>query len=129
MYIKHIKTLFKQWQCGQCRRCFDCVDNLDKHVKICNGGEIKHIWTGGMFNPPKNIKQCLFDFGFDVSNHDFLFLYLAVYGTEASLPVSDVQPAAKRAKMCNDLNANSVEQIKIFQCASIIKVFSLYKHA
>ena len=54
------------------------------------------------------------DFGFDVSKHNFLFPYLAVYDTEVSLPVSDVQPAAKRAKMCNDLNGNPVERVLKF---------------
>ena len=33
-----------------------------------------------------------------------------MYDTEASLPVSDVQPAAKHAKMCDDLNGNLIER-------------------
>ena len=53
MFIKDIKTLFKQWQCGECRRCFKQVWHLDKHVKTCNGGEIKHVWSGGVFEPKK----------------------------------------------------------------------------
>ena len=46
----------------------------------------------------------------DVSNHDFLFTYLTVYDTEASLPISDVQPAAKHVKMCDELDGNPVER-------------------
>ena len=44
---------------------------LERHVKTCNGGEIKHVWKGGVFEPKKNIKQCLADFGFDTLKHDF----------------------------------------------------------
>ena len=71
MYIKNIKCLFKQWQCGKCRRCFNKVYILDTHVKTYNGDEIKHVWAGGVFEPKKYIKQSLADFGFNVSNHDF----------------------------------------------------------
>ena len=35
-------------------------------------------------------------------NTIFVYPYLAVYDTKAFLPVSDVQPAAKHAKMCNN---------------------------
>ena len=45
-----------QLQCGKCQRCFNQVINLDRHVKTCNGGEIKHIWSGGVYEPKKNIK-------------------------------------------------------------------------
>ena len=69
MFIKDIKCLFKQWECGKCKRCFDHVCNLDRHIKTCNGGEIKHVWKGGVYNPKK--KQQLAEYGFDVSNHDF----------------------------------------------------------
>ena len=48
MFIKGIKTFFKQWQCGACRHCFKQPCNLDKHVKICNGDKVKNIWSGGM---------------------------------------------------------------------------------
>ena len=114
IFIKDIKSFFKQWQCGECRRCFKHVGHLDKHVKTCNGSEIKHVWSGGVFEPKKNIKQSLADFGFDTSNHNFLFPYLAAYDTEASLPVATIQPAAKRTKMCADLNAVQVERVLKF---------------
>ena len=96
MFIKDIKNFFKQWQCGKCRRCFNQVCHLDRHVKTCNGDEIKHIWSGGIYKPTKNIKQRLAAFDIDVSKHDFLFTYLAVFDMEASLPDAILQPAAKR---------------------------------
>ena len=98
------------WECGSCKRYFDHVSNLDQHVKICSGGVIKHVWKGGVYEPKKNIKQQLVEFGINVSNHDFLFPYLAVFDTEASLPGSDYQPAAKRVKSCIGLDGNLVER-------------------
>ena len=110
MFIKDLKCLFKQWECGKCKRCFDHVGSLDQHVKICNGGEIKHVWKGGIYNPKKSIKQRLAEYGFDVTKHSFLFPYLAVYDTEASLPTAETQPVAKCIKTCNDLDGVCVER-------------------
>ena len=53
MFIKEINTFFKQWQCGKCRRCFNKVDSLNDHAKTCNGTEVKRIWSGGVYEPPK----------------------------------------------------------------------------
>ena len=53
MFIKDIKTVFKQWQYGECRCCFKHVRCLDKHVKTCNSNEINHVWSGGVFEPKK----------------------------------------------------------------------------
>ena len=53
MFIKDIKCLFKQWSCGKCKRCFDQVCHLDRHIKTCNGGEIKHVWKGGIYELKK----------------------------------------------------------------------------
>ena len=53
MFIKNIKNFFKQWQCGKCRRCFKQVGRLDDHVKTCNVAGVKHIWPGGVNDPPK----------------------------------------------------------------------------
>ena len=110
MFIKDLKCLFKQWECGKCKRCFDHVGHLDDHVKTCNGGEIKHAWKAGVYNLPKNIKQRRAEYGFDVTKHSFLFPYLAVYDTEASLPTAEIQPAAKRIKTCNDIDGKTVER-------------------
>ena len=66
--------------------------HLDKHVKTCNGDEIKHIWSGGVYKPQINIKQSLAAFDIDVSKHDFLFPYLTVFDTESSLPGATLQP-------------------------------------
>ena len=65
---------------------------------------------GQYLQTPKNIKHQLAEYGFDVSNHDFLFPYLAVYDTKAPLPIADVQPAAKHIKMCNELDRNPIER-------------------
>ena len=43
MFIKDLKCLFKQYACGKCKRCFDKPSHLDRHIKTCNGGEIKHV--------------------------------------------------------------------------------------
>ena len=99
MFIKDIKTR----HCGKCRHCFKQPSNFGRHVKTCNGGEINYIWSGSVYEP-KNIKQSLAAFGIDVSKHDFLFPYLAVYDMEASLPNPILQPAVKHAKTCNDVN-------------------------
>ena len=41
-------------------------------------------------------KKILEGLGFGTSEHNFLFPHLAVYDTEASLPIATTQPAAKR---------------------------------
>ena len=71
MFIKDIKTFFKQWQCGKCRRCSNYVSHLDKHVKTCNGAKI-NISDLAVFMNQKNIKQSLAAFGIDVSKHIFV---------------------------------------------------------
>ena len=77
---------------------------MDKHLESCNGGVVTHRWCGGVYEPPKTIKQSLASYGFDVQKHDFPYPHIIVYDTETSLPDADVQPAAKRAKLCADVN-------------------------
>ena len=48
-----------------------------------------------------------------------------MYDTEVSLLVSDVQPAAKHAKMCNDLNGNPVERRLKFSTVHQLLSYSL----
>ena len=74
---------------------------------------------------PKNIKQSLAAFGIDVSKYEFLFPYLAVYDTEASLSDATLQPAVKRAKTCNDVNGVQVERKLKFTSTHQLLSFSL----
>ena len=75
--------------------------------------------------PQKNIKQSLAAFGIDVSKHNFLFPYLAVYDTEASLPDSTLQPADKWAKTCDDINGIPVKRVLKFISMLQLLSFSL----
>ena len=70
MFIKKIKSLFEQFQCGDCRRSFKQTSLLDSHLESCNGGVVTHRWCGGIYEPQKTIKQSLASYGFDVSKHE-----------------------------------------------------------
>ena len=98
---------------------------MNDHVKICNCDEIKHIWSGGVYEPPKNIKRSLAAFGIDVSKHDFLFPYLVVFDTKESLPETILQPTAKRVKTCNNVNGLPVECVLKFTSTHQLLSFSL----
>ena len=125
MFINKIKSLFQQFQCGACRRCFKNNKDLDKHIKTCNIGTVMHKWCGGVYELPKNIKQCLASYGFDVSNHDFIYPHILVYDAESSFPTATSQPAAKRAKMCGDLNGVLLERILKFSTTHHLLSYSL----
>ena len=71
---------------------------------------IKHVWQEGVYEPKSDIKKRLESFGIDTRMHDFLFPHLVVYDTEASLPPATTEPAAKRAKICADVNRTKLNE-------------------
>ena len=77
------------------------------------------------FTTPKKYKTTAFQVRLWRIKTRILFPYLAVYDTEASLPVADVQPAAKRVKTCNDLDGNSVERRLKFSTVHRLLSYSL----
>ena len=79
-----------------------------------------------VFTNPKNIKQRLAAFGIDVSKHDFLFPYLAVFDMEASLPDAILQLTVKRVKTCNNRNGLPVKRMLKFTQTHQLLSLSLY---
>ena len=67
------------------------------------------MFKGSVYNPKADIKQSIESFGIATGTHDFIFPYLAVYDTEASLSPVVVQPTAKRVKMYVDVDGVQVE--------------------
>ena len=122
MYIKNINAFFSQFRCGKCRHCFDKPCHLNDHVKICNGGEVKHIWTGGVYEPKQSIKQSLTECGIDVPKHDFIFPHLVVFHTESSLLIAIFQPEAKHVKMCSDISGQTVTRTLKFASSQAIRL-------
>ena len=110
MYIKKLKSLFVQFDCGQCKRSFKQSVHLNDHIKTCDGTLVKHVWKGVVYKLKSSIKKCLDSFGIDTSKRDFLFPHLVAYDMEASLPPATTVPAAKWEKMCTDIHGNQVEQ-------------------
>ena len=98
MFIKDMKSHFKQFECGTCKRCFKKSKHLDMHIKTCDRTLIKHVWKGGVYEPKMNIKKRLEGFGIDTSKHNCLFPFLAVYDKEAFSPSRNIGASCQMDK-------------------------------
>ena len=113
MFIKELKSFFKQVECDNCKSCFHLVANFNKHIKICDPNlspRLSMFGKRGIYNLKINTKQQqLESSSIDMSGHNFVYHFLVAYITEAVLPDSTMEPAAKRVKMCCDINNVPVE--------------------